>query len=79
MHDINESKARLRECFRAVFPEASDAQIEAATTDNTEAWDSVAQVTLVSVVEEEFGIGVPAEKYEELISFDAYLKLVTPE
>ena len=37
------------------------------------AWDSLASVTLVAVVEEEFDLQVPPEYLERFISFDLVL------
>jgi acyl carrier protein len=33
-------------------------------------WDSLATVTLVSVLEEEFGVAIAPEDYENMISFE---------
>lgn len=64
---------RLLVCFRAVFPGVSDADLLAASPGNLSAWDSVAQVTLISVIEEEFTTTLPLEQYGELTSFAALL------
>ena len=61
-------KERLRACFRAVFPDATNEEIEAADVETTEAWDSIAQATLVSLVEEEFGVTVPADQMTDVTS-----------
>jgi acyl carrier protein len=37
------------------------------------AWDSIATVTLVSLIEEEFGIGVEPEAFDRLVSFTSIL------
>jgi acyl carrier protein len=34
------------------------------------AWDSLATMTLVSVIEEEFGVAVSPEDYESVASFE---------
>ncbi len=60
---------RLLECFRAVFPGRDDQSIEALSAESDSNWDSVTQVTLMSVLEEEFGTTIPEEKYGELTSF----------
>jgi acyl carrier protein len=61
---------RLQKCFAAVFPNLSDDEILRASSASIAAWDSLATVTLVSVIEEEFGITIAPEEYEEMISFD---------
>jgi acyl carrier protein len=56
-----------------VFPELSAAQVPAASVDTTADWDSVNAVVLMSVIEEEFGLGIPAEEIGRLTSFEAIL------
>jgi acyl carrier protein len=36
------------------------------TTDDVAAWDSVAQVNIVSEIEAEFGVSIPIEKIAEI-------------
>ncbi len=64
-------RPRLLECFRAVFPDASDDQLAASSTETNPAWDSVAHITLITVIEEEFGCHLPEDRYGELTSFAA--------
>ena len=71
-----DTSERLARCFAAVFPQLRADQIRSATPRTVDAWDSVAHVTLVSVVEEEFGIEVPIDGMERLDSFDALEQLV---
>ena len=66
-------RQRLLECFRAVFPNTSDEALAASSADTTSSWDSVIQVTLISIVEEDFGIRLPEEQYGELTSFASLL------
>ena len=69
---------RLQQCFQAVFPNLKQANIATASSETVADWDSVAQVTLISVVEEEFGVVLPQEKYGEMLSFEAmYICLET--
>lgn len=62
---------RLQQCFQAVFPNLKLADIVTASSETVAEWDSVAQVTLISVVEEEFAILLPQEEYGEMLSFEA--------
>jgi acyl carrier protein len=66
MSDIQE---RLINCFSVVFPDLSADEIPRASSDSVAAWDSLATVTLVSVIEEEFGVSIAAEEYEQVASF----------
>lgn len=61
---------RLTECFRSVFPNLSSDEILRASTASVATWDSLATVTLVSVIEEEFGVTISPDEYEYLVSFD---------
>jgi acyl carrier protein len=62
---------RLRDCFRAVFPDLSDEQIETAVRAETEEWDSLASLELLTVIEEEFGIQLSDDVVEGLDTFEA--------
>jgi acyl carrier protein len=63
---------RLAECFAAVFPRLSPSQIRNATSQSVEGWDSVAFVTLIAAIEEEFQITIPSDAYPKLDSFPAF-------
>lgn len=66
MSDIQE---RLINCFSTVFPDLSRDEILRASSSSVATWDSLATVTLVSVVEEEFGISILPEDYDYMVSF----------
>jgi acyl carrier protein len=70
---MNDLQARLSKCFALVFPEFSEGQIRAATQKTVEGWDSVATVTIIALIEEEFGLEVEPEALEHLHSFDSTL------
>lgn len=66
-------RQRLLECFQAVFPGTGDDQLAASSTETNPTWDSVAHITLITVIEEEFGRTLPEDRYGELTSFAALL------
>lgn len=66
------TKERLANCFRLVFPKLK-VPVEAATPQTVEEWDSVAAITLVNVIEEEFDIQID---YEVLAEFDSFPKVL---
>jgi acyl carrier protein len=71
---MDESKERLAQCFRVVFPSLKeDAEIFAATRATVPEWDSVAAITLVNVLEEEFQMEMDFEVLADLTSFDLIL------
>jgi acyl carrier protein len=71
-----DSTARLLTCFRTVFGDLPDAEILKASTSTLAKWDSVASITLVNVIEEEFQIQFDYDRIEELTSFEAVAKYV---
>lgn len=74
---MNNSRARLAQCFKTVFPKLnSDQEAYSATTATLAEWDSVAAIMLVNVIEEEFQIEMDFEKLGDLTSFDLVLSYV---
>jgi acyl carrier protein len=70
---MNELSSRLVKCFSAVFPHLAENEIVIATPSGVEGWDSLASITLVSVIEEEFAIQIDPEDIEHLVSFEMVL------
>lgn len=68
---MSDIETRLQTCFSAVFPALPAAAIPGATQDSVSEWDSVATVTLLTVIEEEFGVTLNFEELEKLTSFQA--------
>jgi acyl carrier protein len=66
---MNDIKDRVARCFSNVFPDIRQEEIPRASTASLAAWDSVAQVTLLSSVAEEFGLDFEVEDFEELVSY----------
>jgi len=62
---------RLVRCFSSVFPELNEDQIRNASIDSVPDWHSLASVTLISVVQEEFGVQVGLTDLPNLVSFSA--------
>lgn len=59
---------RVDRCFLNVFPQARKEELAAASTSSLAGWDSVAHVTLLSSLSEEFGFDFEIEDFEELVS-----------
>jgi acyl carrier protein len=74
--DDAESREKLLKCFSAVFPEMKPVEIESANFENTSGWDSIAHVTLLTLVSEEFDMEVDFEKFETVNSFSGFLNLI---
>jgi acyl carrier protein len=73
---MSDAKVRLTKCFAAVFPDLSEDQIHQATPTKVAVWDSLASITLISVIEEEFGVEIDPEDIEHLVSFESVLDYV---
>ena len=67
MKDI---ETRLTNCFQTVFPGLSTADILTASQETLASWDSVATLTLVTVIEEEFLIEMDFDALADLNTFD---------
>jgi acyl carrier protein len=70
---MDELQQRLANCFSAVFPELSGEQVIHASSATVPTWDSVAVITLLTVVEEEFGISIDEEDPARFDSFQRIL------
>jgi len=70
-------ETRLVGCFRAVFPHLSEADIRLASQESLEQWDSVAAITLVNVVEEEFSTQIDFDRLPDLDTFTKVLEYLT--
>jgi acyl carrier protein len=66
---MNNIKKRAIRCFSNVFPDLREEEIQRASTASLAAWDSVAHVTLLSAIAEEFGQSFELEDFEELVSY----------
>jgi|SRR5579863_6136758 len=73
---MDEKEKRLADCFLAVFPELTGDVITKASPTSVQNWDSVATVTLLAVVEEEFGINIHVEELTRFNSFQGILSFL---
>jgi len=64
---------RLVKCFSLVFPNLSADEIRQATVHSVVEWDSLANINLISLLEEEFAITLEAKDLEQLSSFELVL------
>jgi acyl carrier protein len=70
---MDEMEQRLAACFSSVLPELAPEEISQASATSVESWDSVATVTLLAVIEEEFGISLDEENPARFNSFQKIL------
>jgi acyl carrier protein len=71
---LSKREDRLVRCFASVFAVLSPDQIRTATVDTIPEWDSLASVTLVAVLEQEFGIQIDISDLPQLSSFGSIQK-----
>lgn len=66
-------ETRLVDCFQTVFPQLTEADIRSASQERLEEWDSVAAITLVNVIEEEFSTQID---YDNMANLDSFAKVL---
>ena len=64
-----EVRTKLERCFALTFPKLDPGLIPAASAEKMSDWDSVAQVSLLTLIGEEFGMDVDFEEFEGATSF----------
>jgi acyl carrier protein len=74
---MDEKEIRLTKCFLAVFSELADSEVNNASSSSVASWDSVTTVTLLALVEEEFGINIEVEDASRFDSFQEILSYLT--
>jgi len=70
---MDELENRLATCFSTVLPGLTGGEIRQASATSVKSWDSVATVTLIAVVEEEFGITIEVDDPSQFDSFQRFL------
>lgn len=68
MRDLDE---RLERCFSSIFPDLAPAEIRTARIESVRGWNSLAAVTLLAVVQEEFGLEIGLTDISELVSYES--------
>ncbi len=74
---MNDIHPRLTRCFQDVFPQLSAEAAAQASMDTLEPWDSIALVTLINVVEEEFQVQVEPDEFPDLITYQGFVNYLT--
>jgi acyl carrier protein len=72
---MDEMEKCLAACFSSVLPDLKPEEVKDASARTVQSWDSVTTVTLIAVIEEEFGISIedadPArfDSFQNILSF----------
>jgi acyl carrier protein len=67
---MDETRDRLTKCFEVVFPDLPQDAIASASTATVATWDSIAAITLMNVVQDEFGLEIDLDDLADLDSFE---------
>ncbi|MBV8551389.1 MAG: acyl carrier protein [Acidobacteriaceae bacterium] len=67
----NNLQDRLMDAFCAIFPERSREEILTADREAWPEWDSLAAITLLTVLQEEFQADIDVTELDQLSSFAA--------
>lgn len=62
---------KLGRCFALAFPKLDSSQYATASAQNVNEWDSLAQLTLLTLIGEEVGRQLDFEEFEGATSFEA--------
>ncbi|HEY1792330.1 MAG TPA: acyl carrier protein [Opitutaceae bacterium] len=66
---MNTLQGRLEDCFALALPGVHREQARSASMETVAAWDSLATINILALVEEEFRIKVPDE---DLVNFKSF-------
>jgi acyl carrier protein len=73
---MDERRARIEDIFRMVVGVPDGADVAALTRGNEPRWDSLAQVSLVMALEQEFGVTFALADRAAMTSFPALVAAV---
>lgn len=70
---MDDLRQRLVRCFLTVFPDLTEEEVPQVGVASVGSWDSLATITLVTVIEEEFEVQIPPDDLEQFASFELIL------
>ena len=70
------NRDRLIDCLAAVFPSLDREQIPFVTVASVKDWDSLTFVNIIALVQEEYGVDITPDDFDEISSFDLILDAV---
>jgi acyl carrier protein len=73
---MNDIQSRLSQCFANVFPDVPASELPRTSMASLARWDSVAHITLLSAVSEEFALDLSPDDFEDLTSYSLILDYV---
>lgn len=76
MTDASTVRDRVRSCFEIALPSLPPELLETVRKDAVDEWDSLASLTLIAVLEEEFGLIFDDTAVDSFTSFDAVVDTI---
>jgi acyl carrier protein len=70
---MDNAEQRLIKVFETVFPDLPKEKLRSASQESVESWDSVAAITLINLIEEEFEMEMDFDDVADLTSFSRIL------
>jgi acyl carrier protein len=67
---------KLNRCFAATFPTLDPGKYAAASVESLSEWDSIKQLTLLTVIGEEFEREIDFEEFEDATSYEALIAVL---
>jgi hypothetical protein len=67
---------KLNRCFAATFPTLDPGKYALCSAENLSEWDSIRQLTLLTVIGEEFGREIDFEEFEDATSYAALVRIL---
>jgi acyl carrier protein len=67
---MDDTRQKLISCFQVVFPDMPADEIPGASTATVANWDSVAAITMMNVLEDEFRLEMDLDDLADLDSFE---------
>lgn len=71
---MSKDEDRLMHCFATVFPAAAREEIEVSKFEALPGWDSLRGVTLLAVLDDEFGVQMDMDELLKLETFEGLAK-----
>ena len=73
---MNDVQTRVAQCFLMVFPDLTEDTVAQVTQRDLAPWDSLAHVTLLAALAEEFNFDLGLEAFQALDSYQSIVEYV---
>ena len=71
---MDNTREKLNRCFALAFPKLDPSRYATASAQTMSEWNSITQLTLLTLIGEEFGREIDFEDFEGATSFEALEK-----